>query len=316
MKLSELVDERLQAQASGNGEVLSALSQTVYGVEIDPEFVSFDPPHGITEIGLITRFNDGEFTDEVLDLTTAYQMAVARPSVLLEIPAEEDIGSIRHVVSTVENLKASASFLPPENLDDEGFEAYCQRLEAVAAEWVSRLGFATMILPVTSYFQHMIVELIDPALGASFVPDDAYILERFHSRIPVEKSDAMKARIRKVIREAFTDDDGVDRFDEAMLVLCQRQLGDIEKVTAELAQNFEPPAPIAGEVPQTKTPRRKKPSVAKTGKSGKKPVRKAAKSKKPTKARDKVADKTGKTAAKKTATSPSRKPASRKPVSE
>lgn len=274
MKLSELIDQRLEAAAAAeSGHDVEALPTIVYGVEIDHEFVSFDPPVGVAEIGLVARFTGGEFRDEVLDIATAYKMATTKPAVLLEIPAEEDIGSVRHVVSTIENVKAAASFLPPEDLTDESFELYCQRLEAVAEEWVARKGFEEVILPVTSYFQHMIVELLDPELGKSFVPDDPYIIDRFHSRIPLEKSDALKSRLRAVIRAAFTDEEGVDRFDETMLVLCQRQIADVEKVTAQLAENHA--AIMAAHAPQTapasgKKPRSKKPAVKKRATKSKK----------------------------------------------
>ena len=240
MKLSDLIAER-QALAAADGE--APLPTTAFGVEIDEEFVDFDPPSGLDEIGLVARFkDDGDFKDELLDIAISYQMAPKPVSVMLEIPAEETIGDIVHVVSTIEAVNASASFLPPEVLTEETFEAYCQRMEAVAAAWASKVNFSHMVLPVTSYFQHMIVALIDPALGQSFVPDDPYILERFHNRIPVELSDVLKARLAVVIRNSFTDDDGIDRFDETMIALCLKQIDHVEDITKEMAANQPVPA--------------------------------------------------------------------------
>ncbi|MCZ7861265.1 hypothetical protein O9X98_07565 [Agrobacterium salinitolerans] len=234
MKLSELIAQRAEAVSQDATAVLPTMA---FGIEVDEGFMEFDPPPGLSEIGLVCRFkDDGDFTDEVIDLAISYQMSPVPLSVLLEIPAEEEFKDANHIVSTIEAVNAGASFLPPEKLDDASFERYCQRIEAVTEAWCGKINFANVLLPVSSYFQHMVVELLNPEFAASFVPDDDYIVERFHARVPVEWSDALKARIRAVVKNAFTDEDGVERFEEVMIALCAKAINHVEDETKELAK--------------------------------------------------------------------------------
>lgn len=243
MKLSELIAQRAEAVSKDAEAVLPTIA---FGIEVDEGFMEFDPPPGLSEIGLVCRFkDDGDFADEVIDLAISYQMSPVPLSVLLEIPAEEEFKDANHIVSTIEAVNAGASFLPPEVLDDASFERYCQRIEAVTEAWCGKINFSNVLLPVSSYFQHMVVELLDPDFAASFVPEDEYIVERFHARVPVERSDALKARIRAVIKNAFTDEDGIERFEEVMIALCAKAINHVEDETKELAkfQGTEPEDP-------------------------------------------------------------------------
>jgi hypothetical protein len=234
MKISELIALRADAVSKDPSTVLPT---TVYGVEVDDGFMDTDVPPGLSEIGIVARFlDDGDLSEEVLDLVIAYGMPGRTLSVMLEIPAEAVLGDMRHTISTIEAINAGGSFLPPEQIDDASFEAYCQRIEAATEVWCSNVNFSNVLLPVSSYFQHMVVELIDPAFAANFVPDDEYVVSRFHERVPVEKSDLLKARIRAVVRKAFTDEDGVDRFPEVMIGLCSKAVGQVEHGTMELAR--------------------------------------------------------------------------------
>jgi hypothetical protein len=237
MKISELIALRAEAASREPSEILPA---TAFGIEVDEGFMDFDPPPGLSEIGIVARFlADGDLAEEVLDLVIAYGMSTNHISVMLEIPAEAVIGDMRHTISTIEAIKAGASFLPPENLDGASFEAYCQRIEKATEVWCSKVNFSSTLLPISSYFQHMIVELIDPKYAANFIPDDDYVVSRFHDRVPVEKSNILKARIRKVVKDAFTDDDGVDRFAEVMIGICSKAMGQIEYGAIELAKHHE-----------------------------------------------------------------------------
>ncbi|MCV9965059.1 hypothetical protein OIU34_24485 [Pararhizobium sp. BT-229] len=243
MKLSELIAQREEAVRKDAKAVLPTMA---FGIEVDEGYMEFDPPPGISEIGLIGRFkDDGDFADEILDLAISYQMSPVPVSVLIEIPAEAEFKDANHIVSTIEAVNAGVSFLPPEVLDDASFERYCQRIEAVTEAWCGKVNFSNVLLPVSSYFQHMVVELLNPGFAASFVPEDEYILERFHNPVPVERSDALKARIRAVVKNAFTDEDGVERFEEVMIALCAKAIDHVEDETKEMAkfQVIEPEDP-------------------------------------------------------------------------
>lgn len=252
MKISELIALRAEAATQ---DPCAALASTAFGIEVDEGFMDFDPPPGLSEIGIVARFlTDGDLSEEVLDLVIAYGMHTSNISVMLEIPADAVIGDMRHTISTIEAINAGASFLPPDDLDEASFEAYCQRIETATEVWCSKVNFSNVLLPISSYFQHMVVELIDPNYAASFVPDDDYVVSRFHDRVPVEKSDILKARIRKVVKNAFTDDDGVDRFAEVMIGICSKAMGQVEYGAIELAKHHEATQPEpdsgAGTVPQ------------------------------------------------------------------
>lgn len=282
MKLSELLAERHAVTADGDTtSEAPALPTSAFGIEVDEEFIDFDPPPGIEEIGLVATFNsEGEFRDEVLDIAIAYKNVPKPVAVLLEIPHEENISDIEHVVFTAEGCEVSLSFLPPVELTVESFEAYCQRMELVAAAWASKINFSLMVLPVTSYFQHMIVELIDPEFAKSFVSDDPYIIERFDSRIPVALSDHLKARLRAVFKKSFTEDDGIDRFDETMIALCLKQLNNIEDITKEMAAN-SPSIAVENPKPKRKPRAAAKSKASKTKSSARSSTSKSAKVDKP-----------------------------------
>ncbi len=234
MKLSELIELRKTPAIDGEERPTA-----VFGVEVDDDLEDFDPPLGITEIGLVARLkDDGDFSDEFLDVVIAYQNLPEPVSVLVEIPAGEVIKDTLHLVSTIEAIQVSAAFLPPETLDEETFEAYCVRIEDIASVWASRSNFTQAVLPVTSYFQHMIVSLLDPELGRTFVPDDPYIVDKFHSKLPLEKSDALKARLYRLFHEGFTTEEGEDLFDDTMMALCRTQYAGIEDIARDLTMKY------------------------------------------------------------------------------
>jgi hypothetical protein len=214
--------------------------KTAFGVIVDEDFEDFDPPPGYSEIGIITEFkDDGDIRDNIIDVAIGYGNSPKPVAVLFEVPLEAQYDAT-YLISTVEAVKASLTLLPPEEITDENFELYCQRLEEMTRLWTSpsKLNFATSIYPITSYFMHMIVEILNPELGNTFVPDDPYILERFHNHIPQDKADAMKARIRAEVLKSFTNLDGEVVFKETMIALCRKELNNVEVITKDLRDSY------------------------------------------------------------------------------
>jgi hypothetical protein len=259
MKLSDLIKEREEHSLKEGAEPLSS---SVFGVEIDQDSVAFDPPVGVTEIGLRARFTSNEFPDDVLDHAVIYQ--TARLAVLVEIEHESTFDDFNHVISTIEAIGASVAFLPPKELTEDSFELYCSRMEEVAKVYCSKVNFEQWIMPVSSYFTHMIVELLDPRIASDFVPEDGYVIENFHKAMPVEYSDRLKARLKTAIHGCFADDDGTTYFAEAMLGLCASMVGDVD---ASLRQHAEL---VASQTPPAPEPVAKKPAPVKKPTAGKK----------------------------------------------
>lgn len=229
MKLSELI-----ALCRTNVDRSAA-----YGVEVDDGIQDFDPPQGISEIGLIARFDGASFADDVLDVAISYKMSPAPMSVILEIAAEAEVAEIAQVVATVEAVNASASLLPPVSGGDEDFEAYLQRLEAATHAYCARTNFQQSLYPVTTFFQQSVLELLSRDAADEPSPPGGYVFDTFHSKMSADRWRTAKRRVSSAIRACFTDDEGVDRFDEAMLAVCRRELEDVESLTKAFADQFE-----------------------------------------------------------------------------
>lgn len=207
----------------------------VYGVEVDTD----DPnlPHGIKVIGLLARTEKGEFTDLVAD--QMINLRHAHHDVVMEFEDKVEVDDYVYLVASAAAVEVSLSFLPPEDPSDEAFEAYCQKMEKVTQAYLNQPNILYSVMPVTSYLEYMFLELIDAELASTFVPSDEYIIRRFHSKMTVERSDAMKARIRKVIHDHYGGEADFQDF-------AQQMFGGIcAAVDKELAAAVAREAPVA-----------------------------------------------------------------------
>ncbi len=232
-KLSELIKDRESFEPMNEEDFF------VFGVEVDADDVT--PPRNVREIGLIAKTEDGELTNEVLDVTISYILAGI--DVLVEFPSEVDIGDARHLMATAASVNASLSFLPPKELTEESFEAYCQRLEAITSAYLRQLTMTKFVMPITNYLQYCYIEVLDPDASRTFVPEDGYVLSRFHESMTVEQSDLLKERIRKVIVDHFG---GEYEFRTFALGLMGAVSGAVESSLAEVVDERRRQAPPSG----------------------------------------------------------------------
>lgn len=232
-KLSELIKDRESFESTNEEDFF------VFGIEVDTDDVT--PPRNVREIGLIAKTEDGELTNEVLDVTISYILAGI--DVLVEFPADVDIGEARHLLATAASVNASLSFLPPKELTAESFEAYCQRLEAVTSAYLRQLTMTKFVMPVTNYLQYCYIEVLDPDASKTFVPEDGYVLSRFHESMTVDQSDLLKERIRKVIVDHFG---GEYEFRTFALGLMGAVSGVVESSLAEVVEEQRTQIPPAG----------------------------------------------------------------------
>lgn len=202
IKLSELIEQRKSFVPASEDD------HFVFDVEVDKE--DFFPPAHVREIGILARTTRGIIDEVVMDLVIAYHLAGV--DVILEFADGVEYRDARHLVSTAAQSNASLSFLPPEDLTDESFEAYCVKLEDVTRAYMGQQAMTRFVMPVTNYLQHMFLEVIDPEKAKSFVPEDVYVLTRFHNVMPVDRSDVLKARIRDVIYDVAGGEEGFREF--------------------------------------------------------------------------------------------------------
>jgi len=231
--LSQLIKERETFEPSSEEDYF------VFGIEVDTDDVT--PPRNVREIGLIAQTEGGELTNEVLDVTISYILSGI--DVLVEFPAEIEIGDPRHLMATAASVNASISLLPPKELTDESFEAYCQRLEAVTSAYLKQLTMTKFVMPVTNYLQYCYTEVLDLELARSFVPEDGYVLSRFHEAMTIEQSDTLKARVRQVIVDNFGGEEGFRTF---ALGLMGSVAGAVETSLSEIVEERRQKAPPAG----------------------------------------------------------------------
>jgi hypothetical protein len=229
IKLSELHEQRKSFVPSSDDDYF------VFDVEVDEEL--FAPPPNVREIGILATTTKGMVDDVVMDVLIAYHLAGL--DTILEFPHEVDFFDARHLVQTAAQSNASLSFVPPSDLTDESFEAYCLKLEAVAKAYMGQQAMTRFVMPVTNYLQHMFLEVIDPEKAKSFVPEDSYVLARFHNVMPLERSDALKARVRAVIVEAAGGEEG---FREFALGVIAAIAGSVETSLVETRDRLRPAA--------------------------------------------------------------------------
>ena len=233
MKLSELIRSRETFEPQTEEDAF------VFGVEVDVDDVT--PPAHVREIGLVARTENGDLVNEVLDVSISY--ILAGMDVLLEFPADVDMGDARHLMATAASVNASLSFLPPPVIDEVSFEAYCQRLERVTEAYLRQQTMTKYVMPVTNYLQYLYAEVLDPEAARTFVPEDGYVLSRFHASMTVDQSDALKARVRDVVEAHFG---GADAFREFTLGLMASVAREVEGNLSELAAEKAGEAPPAG----------------------------------------------------------------------
>lgn len=232
-KLSELIKDRESFEPENEEDFF------VFGIEVDIDDVT--PPKHVREIGIIAKTEGGELTNEVLDVAISYVLAGI--DVLIEFPAEVDCGDVRHLMATAASVNASLSFLPPKELTDESFEAYCQRLEAVAAAYLKQLTMTKFVMPVTNYLQYCYIEVLDPDASRNFVPEDGYVLSRFHASMTLEQSDSLKERVRKVIVDNFGSEYDFRVF---ALGMMNSLSGAVESSLSEIVAEVRERRPPAG----------------------------------------------------------------------
>jgi hypothetical protein len=227
IKLSQLHEQRKSFVPSTDDDYF------VFGVEVDEEL--FSPPQNVREIGVLATTTNGLVDDIVMDVLIAYHLAGL--DTILEFSHDIEFRDPRHLVGTAAQSYASLSFLPPVNLTDESFEAYCLKLESIARAYMSQQAMTRFVMPVTNYLQHMFLEVIDAEKAKSFVPEDSYVLARFHAVIPLDRSDALKARIRAVIVETAG---GEEEFRAFALGMIAGIAGSVETSLVETRDSLRP----------------------------------------------------------------------------
>ncbi len=224
----------------------------VFGIVIDTDDLVV--PYGLREAGIRAKIVDGEIDFDTLDLAIEYRLRGL--DVMLEIADGDVIEDMGNLVSVAASTKISLSFLPPEDNSDEAFERYCLRVEDATRAYLNQPNMQQFVLPVTSYLEYMYLELLNPERAKTFQPDDEYMIRIFHQGMTVDRSDAMKARIRTIVHDHY---DGEDGFREVALDLVGAICQTVDSSVAALA-----PAPETKTVETKRKPRTTKAGTRKT----------------------------------------------------
>jgi hypothetical protein len=249
-KLSHLVAGRNEELTKRYHEFLQSDVKAVEGGEVsnefDPDLVDkavFDievdgddliVPFDLREAGLLAKTENGELTENVLD--TAINMILNGVEVLIEFPSDVDCGEAVHLVSTAAAIKASLSFLPPENNTDEQFEEWCQRIERLTEAYLRQPNMTQFVLPVSSYIEYMFINVLAPKTAKKFKPTDEYIIRRFHSAMTVARANAMKARVRKIVYAHFGGREKFKEFTKEMFSsIYETVVDNVKQRASEIA---------------------------------------------------------------------------------
>ncbi len=204
---------------------------SVFGIEVDTDDIAI--PYGLLEAGLLAKTVDGELTEDVLDV--AINMVLSHVGVMIEFENHVAFNDPKHLISTAAAIKASLSFLPPQDGDDEVYEAYFSKIEVLARAYLEQPNMTQFVLPISNYMEYMHLEILASETAASYVPEDSYILTAYHDAMSVSRADEMKARIRRVVHEHFGGEEG---FKEYALEMFSSILETVEDTIIGEAQKF------------------------------------------------------------------------------
>jgi hypothetical protein len=222
-----------------------------YGIVVDVDDVT--APEGLREAGLLARLEGGELADDVLDIAISWTLAGI--DVTVEVPATEDCGEPKRLLSTVAAVGVHLSLLPPEDQSDEAFEAYTARVEGFTAAYARQANMGKFLAPVTSYLGYMFTEVLNPEAAANFQPTDDYVIESFHSKVPTERADALKARIRAAFHEAYGGEEGFATMARSLGATIYRKVEESCAEESARQASFPKGGDPAAEEPGTPDPR-------------------------------------------------------------
>lgn len=181
------------------------------------------PPEKLQEISFVAKLDNGILNNDLLDTIISYRRR--KVEVILEIPLhflkdefEEDVSNYRsllkYFMSMAHNADVCLSILPanhPLSEENLGHDFYSKVIVKAVKELTSRTKYDKIIVPVSNYMEYLMTERI---LGEdkvkNFKPVDKYVIDNFHSIMPVEESDKLKDNIRHTLYDFYG---GKDEFD-------------------------------------------------------------------------------------------------------
>lgn len=191
--------------------------------EESSEFLNKMPPENLKEISFIFEMSDDILKNELTDILSNYRRK--KVDVILEVPLHflkneleqsvpEKRSLIKYILSIAHNLDVSIVFLPYNHELTEGFfteQFYNEIIKKVTEELTSRTKYEKFIVPVSNYMEYLMTErILGEEKAKNFKPKDQYVIDNFHSIMPIEHSDKLKETIRQVLYDFYG---GKDEFD-------------------------------------------------------------------------------------------------------
>ena len=199
--------------------------KSIYCVELDENSVKTEyatPPDALETVGFLFKVDeDGMIEESLLDIIISYKLT--NLSVVIEVPAHLLVsGEIepKYLLQLASNVDFSVSLLPPGHPKVDSSvtqEQYQKIIDAFTDELLSRQNFDKEIMPITSFFQYVMMEkLLGEEKMTAFKIQDSYIIEVFATILSVENSDKFKSSIRAKLYDYYGSKENFDSVAQLM----------------------------------------------------------------------------------------------------
>lgn len=199
--------------------------KSIYSIELNEESVKTEyatPPEALENVGFLFKVDqDGMIEENLLDIIISYKLT--NLSVVVEVPAQLLVsGEIepRYLLQLASNVDFSISLLPPGHPKVDSSvtqEQYQKIIDSFTDELLSRQNFDKEIMPITSFFQYVMMEkLLGEDKMKAFKIEDIYVLENFATILSVENSDKFKASIRAKLYDFYGSQENFDSVAQLM----------------------------------------------------------------------------------------------------
>lgn len=215
----------------------------VSGIELDADSAKTDystPPQNIESIGFVFKVDSDNMIDEgLLDIIISYKLT--NLSVLIEVPSHIFKQGIepKYLLQLASNVDFAVSLLPPGHaLVDASYttEEYTDLIKRFTDELLSRQNFDKAVVPITNFFQYVMIEKLLGKDGmGNFKVDDPYILENFATILSVENSDKFKKEIREKLYTFYGSE---EEFDEVAKLMFETLYSKAKNVFTDQVKQY------------------------------------------------------------------------------
>jgi hypothetical protein len=180
-----------------------SIDDTIWGIEADCETLT--APALLKRASFVYENGPTGLSEHLMDAIVSFQLAGVK--VILEVPHDADIDP-SHIMKFASNAGFSIAVIPPSTEDYvEDWGVMCSRFVEF---FLKTPNFTSHLYPVQGYLSYLIVEKLGDVKALE--PTDAYVIDRFTSKVPVEWSDKAKQIMRAKFCEILGGEQGITDF--------------------------------------------------------------------------------------------------------